>query len=437
MLSVLLRDPDFLFYYAGIMKRRTFLTTASAAGLAMGLPVLGRHALANPLAGGQLKFIFVFNGGGYDPTRVFATEHDNATVDMEIYSEPASAGGIDFVAHASRPSVSEFFESHHDRCLVLNGLLVRSIAHEICTLIAMTGSPSGQMSDWPATLASDRHTDFILPHLVLSGPSFPGPLGSSVARSGGNGQLDQLLSGDILAWSDLPVTGPTHPLEAAMDRYLVRRAAARADGAKSLVDAALSADFRDSFGQAQDLKGLRYVMEFSVGASLDDQASIAVDALALGVSRCVTVMGEGNWDTHTDNDDGQSPLWEDLFGGLGQLVQRLKNVPGEVGDTLLDETCIVVMSEMGRTPGLNVFSGKDHWPCTSAMLIGAGFTGDRVVGGFDENYFGMKLDNATGELHDEGSVLSAESLGATLLAMADIDPGEFVQGAAPITGVIG
>lgn len=179
-------------------------------------------------------------------------------------------------------------------------------------------------------------------------------------------------------------------------------------------------------------------MNFSVGASLAEQNTTAVDALRLGVARCVTLLSPGSWDTHTNNDQDQdqSPLWENLFSGLNDLVALLEATPGEFEPSLMDETCIVVLSEMGRTPQLNGFNGKDHWPFTSAMLVGTGFTGGRAVGGFDTHYNGLTLDPGTGESDPNGQVLSAESLGATLLAMADIDPSEFVPDAEPIEGIL-
>ena len=98
---------------------------------------------------------------------------------------------------------------------------------------------------------------------------------------------------------------------------------------------------------------------------------------------------------------------------------------------------MVVLSEMGRTPQLNAFTdGKDHWPYTSAMLIGAGVEGDRVVGGFDSNYYGLTIDAASAETSESGQILSAETLGATLLALADIDPSEYISGVDVLQGIL-
>ena len=83
------------------------------------------------------------------------------------------------------------------------------------------------------------------------------------------------------------------------------------------------------------------------------------------------------WDTHEDNDDDQSPLWEGLFDGLNELMTLLDATPGQTTPTLAGETMVVVMSEMGRTPKLNPANGKDHWPYTSILMVGAGLDGGR------------------------------------------------------------
>ena len=51
---------------------------------------------------------------------------------------------------------------------------------------------------------------------------------------------------------------------------------------------------------------------------------------------------------------------------------------------LLDETLIVVTSEMGRTARINANSGRDHWTnCYGLMLAGAVIKGGTVYGASD------------------------------------------------------
>jgi Protein of unknown function (DUF1501) len=51
---------------------------------------------------------------------------------------------------------------------------------------------------------------------------------------------------------------------------------------------------------------------------------------------------------------------------------------------LLDQTLIVMMGEMGRTPRINSNGGRDHWTyCYSVLLAGAGIRGGSVYGASD------------------------------------------------------
>jgi hypothetical protein len=51
----------------------------------------------------------------------------------------------------------------------------------------------------------------------------------------------------------------------------------------------------------------------------------------------------------------------------------------------LDETLVVTMGEMGRTPKINAKGGRDHWTyCYSVLLAGAGIKGGAIHGASDE-----------------------------------------------------
>lgn len=414
-------------------RRALMMGTGASLGL-LGIPGSVR-ALTK---GSDLKFIFVFNHGGWDPTRVLAAAFDNPNVDMEASAQLGRLGDLEFVDHAERPSVRAFFEKNYGRSTIINGVMVRSIAHEICTQIALTGSTSGAAPDWPAILAASAQGDYALPHLVLAGPSFPAQYGYAVARSGAQGQLDELLTGEALERSPEALSGLPHISESIIDRFLARRAAAKLDAAAG-AERRLMSDYHDSHDKMSRLKSVRYMMDFQSAGGLPDQARVAVDALSIGLSRCVSLSHPGpsfGWDTHENNDANQSPLWEGLFDGLNELMTLLDLTPGQSGATLADETMVVVLSEMGRTPQLNAARGKDHWPYTSVMMVGAGVSGGQTIGGFDEEYYGKLVDFASGEVATSGEVLSSEVLGATLLAAADIDPADFISGVNPLMAAL-
>jgi hypothetical protein len=101
-------------------------------------------------------------------------------------------------------------------------------------------------------------------------------------------------------------------------------------------------------------------------------------------SRFVTVTwdvpsGYG-WDSHRDSHD----LKNHLLPGFDQTFSALI---GDLEDRgLLDETLVVAIGEMGRTPKANSQWGRGHWThCFPAVLAGAGIRGGMLYGSSDEN----------------------------------------------------
>jgi uncharacterized protein (DUF1501 family) len=85
------------------------------------------------------------------------------------------------------------------------------------------------------------------------------------------------------------------------------------------------------------------------------------------------------WDTHTRN---FAILRENKLPFLDQTYSALLEDLEHRG--LLDETLVVIMSEMGRTPKINGNAGRDHWTfCYSVLFAGAGIQGGTVYGASD------------------------------------------------------
>jgi hypothetical protein len=95
----------------------------------------------------------------------------------------------------------------------------------------------------------------------------------------------------------------------------------------------------------------------------------------------VTVYSVGNrdWDTHKNNfNDLKQTLLPALDRGLSALLADLD------ARGLLDETLVIWMGDMGRTPRVNREAGRDHWSfCGSAVIAGAGVRGGSVLGASD------------------------------------------------------
>ena len=95
----------------------------------------------------------------------------------------------------------------------------------------------------------------------------------------------------------------------------------------------------------------------------------------------VNLGNNESWDTH----DNAFPLLKDCLlpptdRGISALIDDLD----ESG--MLDETLIVMLGEMGRTPKINTkLPGRDHWGAVqSVFFAGGGITGGTVAGRADE-----------------------------------------------------
>lgn len=88
--------------------------------------------------------------------------------------------------------------------------------------------------------------------------------------------------------------------------------------------------------------------------------------------------GDNSWDTHASNFVWLRGALPSLDATTSALLEDL-DVRG-----LLDDTLVVMMSDMGRTPQVNKSAGRDHWTyCYTVMFAGAGIRGGTVHGASD------------------------------------------------------
>jgi hypothetical protein len=96
------------------------------------------------------------------------------------------------------------------------------------------------------------------------------------------------------------------------------------------------------------------------------------------------------WDTHERNfpilRENHLPHLDETFSALMEDMEQRG---------LLDETLIVMMGEMGRTPRVNANGGRDHWTsCYTVLLAGAGIRGGTVHGESDAHAAYVKSNPA-------------------------------------------
>ena len=146
------------------------------------------------------------------------------------------------------------------------------------------------------------------------------------------------------------------------------------------------------------------------GRHLFGQATLMARRLVEAGVRFVTVHYDCcdgySWDSHTNSNDVRNHLLPTFDQALAALLVDLD----ERG--LLDETLVVALGEMGRTPSANPQWGRGHWSTLfPAVLAGAGIRRGTTFGSSDRNA-AYPIDRP----------VSPEDLAATIYHALGIDP---------------
>ena len=393
------------------ITRRSLLRSLSALGAITGASALGlRGKSAHAAGAGANHFVLVFAGGGWDPTYVFDPKPDSPYVDMGV-GELSAFGDGNLWLDPGRPAVTEYFERFGDITSVVNGINVPSVAHESCRVRLLTGSRDRTRPDLGVMIGHSLGSDRPMPCLDIGGNAYAGYFGADLGYVGASSQIASLIieeraykPPDRPSWARHFMTPDQRAsvrdfVEARAERELARRA-----------NAGVNARRYDSFmlglergHQLHDFPD--FFADMPSGKDFASQSQIAVAALRAGVSRTVNLTTEGGFDTHQNNFE-QAELYESTFAGLNALMDLLAVTPSPEGGMLIEDTVVMLMSEMGRTPMLNDQQGKDHWPFTSCLVAGCGVRGNHISGATTETLIGAEVDYASGEVaasgkHDE------------------------------------
>jgi uncharacterized protein (DUF1501 family) len=115
----------------------------------------------------------------------------------------------------------------------------------------------------------------------------------------------------------------------------------------------------------------------------------------------------GHWDTHRKN---AMSLRDLLVPSLDHALAALLTDLDQRG--LLDSTLVVVTTEFGRTPRINVMDGRDHWPqAFSIVMAGGGLKTGQVIGATDK--IGAAVTDRP---------ITPADMAATVLSVLGIDP---------------
>lgn len=158
---------------------------------------------------------------------------------------------------------------------------------------------------------------------------------------------------------------------------------------RQAMDLLTSTSRPDSPWNAFDLSHESPGLKEKYGKNLYGNSMLVARRLVESGVRLVTVTWEvfetlnidlDGWDTHQRNfdilRDHRLPVFDQAYSALCDDLQSRG---------LLDETLLVVMGEMGRTPRVNKKGGRDHWSyCHNVLLTGAGVQHGLVYGRSDK-----------------------------------------------------
>lgn len=381
-----------------IINRRNALLSLGGLGCLATFPGLVNPALAQGTPSTQ-NLITLYVPGGWDITGCLDPKPNRPNI-AAMAGEIGRFGGLDIAVHESRPRVTAFFENHAGNALVINGIQVRSIAHEACATRLLTGTSLDTRPDLGTLHALHNGSDLPIPYFVLGNQAYSGEHETLVARAGLVGQFHRLLDPAHSYEQLFGLTSgrfvPRTDEQMLIEGYLNERSArALPPIAQRQVDA-----FYTATQKAKALKDtFAGVPDSGFQLALRAQIDLAITSLVNGATRSILLEHEVDWDSHGENELRQTVAYEDLFTQLSYLVEQLQQ------SDLWGRTTILIASEMSRTPQLNDGEGKDHWPVTSSLVIGGGVVGGRILGGTDDDLLPLPIDLSTGSITPDGVAL--------------------------------
>jgi hypothetical protein len=197
----------------------------------------------------------------------------------------------------------------------------------------------------------------------------------------GKGELDLGRVASVLAQADTRRLGERRQLFRQLDHAapaLPRTAAMDdLDGFTQRAYALLAAAGREAFDLSRESPRVRD----AYGPEPFTENCLRARRLVEAGVPLVTVYQGNNrdWDTHSANFPTlRQTLLPIMDRGVSALLKDLHD------RGLLEETLVVWMGDMGRTPRLNRDAGRDHWSfCYSILLAGGGVRGGQVHGSSD------------------------------------------------------
>src|SRR5262245_5223058 len=402
-------------------NRRDFLKLCGLAGLGLAVPIRLPEAQAEenndePYPG---PFFVVFNAsGGWDTTYLMDPKGVNEINRLYKDGDILTKGAHKFAPikkHAQGGMCNEnFFAEFGGELFTLNGLDYSVNNHSPGQRYMATGKlDSLAYPTFAALVAACRGSSCPLAFLTFGNYSSTGNL-VAMSRVPYLPSLQKIANADAVEGNE---RAPYHDkfalarIEQALEKeHSITGTQPRLPRAERGENMLYAAQVNSKALQ----RVTQYIPKTSPKERLAQQAEIALASFKAGV--CVSAnLDIGQFDSHANNDRDQMKLIPEFLAGIAYLIRRA----GEL--KIRDKLVVVVQSEMGRTPDYNKGDGKDHWSIGSAMFLGRGIKGNRVVGATDDKQFAVPIDPKTLKAaKDKGIRVRPEHIHQSLRELAGI-----------------
>lgn len=406
------------------MDRRDFLKLSAAMGISLTSPLVGRSANAQtPFSGPFL--VTIQAEGGWDPTMLCDPKGQQGANDPSPInnlfeeSQIENAGNIHYAPIGNNQS---FFQKFYDRLYVLNGIQTGTNNHDTGQMLAWSGEGQRTYPSLAALYAAAADTNKPMAYLSNGGFEETKQLLTPIRTSNLNAMKKMASVNEIYINQAKYFHTPNtmSRILSAMEARLNRQHAAHNLPKKQR---AITTLHQARLGR-QELHHLNSFLPASLDNSnniLISQVQMAIAAFRAGLTVSVN-MKIGSFDTHTNHDVTHVIRMQRLLDGLELLLDEAD------AHGLSDNMVVVVASDFGRTPRYNAGGGKDHWPITSAMVIGPNIPGNTVVGASDAGHHALAINyNDLSVDAQNGLDLKPQHLQGALRRYLGIDTHPIVQ----------
>jgi hypothetical protein len=423
------------------MDRRRFVQLAGLAGLGFVAPFGATASRADSAKYEGPYWLIVNASGGWDPT-FFCDPKGGKVDDLYTASQIGKIGNIPFApvkGYTNTPgevfyTVEQFFQSWHQRVMVINGVDTETNNHDVGTRTTWSGDQTDGFPCFASLAAAVALEQMNIPLAFLSNGGYD--------TTGGTCSLSRV---DADAVARLAYPNLINPTDSNPDSYntattSARIAAAQAgrlqfmrdtqtlplikssmselflargsDSGLGALAQELSATSLVSVDSFPDLSKLQDTGAVNSAVNLMQQAQIALLSFKAGVAVSAN-LNIGGFDTHSNHDDDQSSSLLQLLRGLSYIFSELDK------QGLTSKTYVLVGSDFARTPYYNAGNGKDHWNITSMMMSGPKVEGNKVIGATDGGQVSKNV-NTSLQLAASGARITTGDIHVALRKLAKI-----------------